>query len=226
MSVLYVIAAAGFALRIRGDAAFVAALVRRDPDAIRDLIGRHHAAMVGLARTVVRRQELAEEVAQETWIAVLDGIHDFDGRSALSTWIIAILLNKAKTLARREGRYVSMSAQMGDDLDAPAVEPSRFGHDGHWTQPPESFDGLDPERIVSGREIWRLIRAEIDLLPPAQRAVLLMRDVEGRDAAETCRLLDLTQENQRVLLHRARAKLRNRIEELVSNDRHGKLPEA
>lgn len=225
MTVLFYLAAAAFALRMRGDAAFLAALRARDPAAVRELVDRHHAALVGLARTVVRRRELAEEVAQETWIAVLDGISGFDGRSALSSWIVAILLNKAKTLARREGRYVPF-AEEDAGAGGPAVDPARFTADGHWSDPPAALDGLDPERILAGRELWRHVREEIEGLPPAQRAVLLLRDVEGRDAAETCRLLELTPENQRVLLHRGRARLRNRLEELLRAGRHAALAQA
>lgn len=209
-------AMASVAVRITADPQFLHRLRSGDPTAIRGLIARHHGALVGLAQTIVKSREAAEDVAQETWIAVIDGIGRFDGRSALSTWIIAILLNKARTVARKESRFVALADEMGDDLDEPAVSPSRFAPDGHWVDPPASFDGVDPERICAGRELWRHVGAAIERLPPAQKAVLILRDVEGRDAAETCRLLDLTPENQRILLHRARAKLRNLVEGLVS----------
>lgn len=217
MTLVFWIAAAGFALRIHADGAMLEALKRGDKESLRRLVSHHHAALVGLAQTIVRSRATAEDVAQETWIAVVNSIHDFDGRSALSTWIIAILLNKARTHARREGRYVPFSDSADDEgTVGPAVSPARFAADGHWTQPPVSFDGLDPERIVAGRELWRHVGAVIETLPPAQRSVMIMRDVEGRDAAETCTLLGLTAENQRILLHRARARVRSAIEALAT----------
>ncbi|WP_175577715.1 RNA polymerase sigma factor [Mongoliimonas terrestris] len=216
MTIVFWIAAAGFAVRIHADGAMLEALKRGDKESLRRLVSRHHAALVGLAQTIVGSRATAEDVAQETWIAVVNSIAAFDGRSALSTWIIAILLNKARTHARREGRYVPFA----DSVDAeeefgPAVSADRFAADGHWVQPPVSFDGLDPERIVAGRELWRHVGAVIETLPPAQRSVMIMRDVEGRDAGETCDLLGLTAENQRILLHRARARVRSAIEDLA-----------
>jgi RNA polymerase sigma-70 factor (ECF subfamily) len=144
---------------------------------------------------------------------VITGLDGFDGRSSLATWIIAILLNKARTAAKSQRRYVQLDLDAGGD--EPEVDPARFSPDGHWIDPPPSFDGADPERIVAGRQIWEHVRAAIDRLPPAQKAVLLLRDVEGRDAAEACSLLGITAENQRILLHRARARLRALVEDLV-----------
>lgn len=209
-------AAAGAAIRIVADGDFVDRLRAGDAGAIRTLITRHHGALVGLAQSIVKSRAAAEDVVQETWIAVIEGVGRFDGRSALSTWILAILLNKARTVARRESRYVPLSEEGGSDLDEPAVPPERFAADGHWAVPPVPLDGVDPERIYAGRQIWRHVGDAIERLPPAQKAVLILRDVEGRDAAETCRLLELTPENQRILLHRARAKLRNLVEQLVA----------
>lgn len=207
------IAAAAVAIRFAADGEALERLKSRDPKAIRALVDRHHGSLVALAHSVVKNRSVAEEIAQETWIAVIGSIDGFDGRSMLSTWIISILLNKAKTHARREGRYVPLSAEP-DDGDVRAVDPARFAADGHWTDPPSGFDGLDPERVFAGRELWRHVRDAIDHLPPAQRAVVILRDVEGRSAEEAATLLDLSRENQRVLLHRARAKLRQVVEDL------------
>ena len=210
------IAAIGFGARIVFDGAFVGRLKARDAGAVRDLVKRHHAALVGLAGTIVKNRALAEEVAQETWIAVMANIDQFDGRAALSTWIIAILMNKAKTVLRKERRFVPFEGELALETGEPAVDPGRFAADGHWAEPPGELDGLDPERIVLGRELWRTVRAHIETLPASQRAVLIMRDVEGLSAEETCAALSLSAENQRVLLHRARAKLRNLVEAAVA----------
>ncbi|MBH0237196.1 RNA polymerase sigma factor [Methylobrevis albus] len=211
------LSAAAFALRISTDALMVEALRQRDPAALRQLVDRHHAALVGLAQSIVGRRGLAEEVAQETWLAVFAHIDQFDGRAQLSTWIIAILMNKAKSLARRERRYVALPEQADGEMAAPfrAVAADRFDESGHWREAPAGFDGLDPERILAGRQLWHHVDGFIAALPPAQRAVMILRDVEGHDAAETCRLLDISPENQRVLLHRARARVRSLLEALT-----------
>jgi RNA polymerase sigma-70 factor (ECF subfamily) len=222
MSPVFWIAAAAFALRIVREDELVARIRSGDHDAVRDLVTRHHAALIGLARTIVKSRETAEDVAQETWIAVMTGIDRFDGRSSLATWIIAILLNKARTAARRAHRYVPLAAETGDDLGEPAVDPARFSAGGHWVEPPMSFAGADPERVVAGRQMWKHVAAAMETLPPAQRAVLILRDVEGRDAAEACALLEISPENQRILLHRARAKVRATVEAILrAGDREG-----
>lgn len=210
-------AAAVLGLRMAVDADLLERLKAGDRLAIDGFVSRHHGALVGLAQTIVKRRSLAEDVAQETWIAVLTHIDRFDGRSSLSTWIIAILLNKAKTSAKREGRYVGLAleGERDEDGEGGRAHEGRFLADGHWAEAPTSFDGLDPERIVSGRQIWRHVGAFIEELPPAQKAVMILRDVEGKDAAEACRLLELSPENQRVLLHRGRTKVRDRLEALL-----------
>lgn len=215
MSFTFFIAAVGFGLRIHADGLFLDQLRSGDPEALRVLVERHHAALVGLAQTIVKNRTTAEDVAQETWLSVIANISKFEGKAALSTWIIAILLNKAKTFAKREGRYAPLAQEEdhGDDNDP--VIPSRFDATGHWNEPPRSFDGLSPERIFAGRQLWNHVRELIDRLPPAQKAVLIMRDVEGHDAAKTCELLELSPENQRVMLHRARTRIRNEIETLL-----------
>lgn len=216
MGITFWFAAVGFGIRIHADGLFLEQLRSGNPEALCKLVERHHGALVGLAQTIVKNRAVAEDVAQDTWVAVIANIARFEGRSALSTWIISILLNKAKTYAKREGRYTALAAEPDGADDDQAVSPDRFDKSGHWIQPPASFDGLNPERIFAGRQLWQHVRAVIELLPEAQKAVLIMRDVEGVDAAETCRQLDLTQENQRILLHRARARIRKEIEILVT----------
>ena len=217
-SISFWLAAAGFSLRIAADHVFLGRLMAREPAAVTELVRRHHAALVSLARTIVKDSGAAEDVAQETWIAVMANIESFDGRAALSTWIISILMNKARTHLRKQKRYVSFDAEAGE-AHGPLVDPDRFAANGHWAEPPVPLDGLSPERIVMGRELWRTVRERIETLPAGQRAVLIMRDVEGRDAEETCSLLEISAENQRVLLHRARANIRNFLETLAAEQR-------
>ncbi|WP_407050952.1 RNA polymerase sigma factor [Methyloraptor flagellatus] len=214
-------AAAGFGARIMLDRAFVDRLKAKEPAALRDLVAKHHGALVGLAGTIVKNRALAEDVAQETWIAVMANIDRFDGRAALSTWIIAILMNKAKTALRKEKRFVQLDIDGSLESGEPVVEASRFAADGHWATPPAELDGLDPERIVVGRQLWRTVKDFIETLPDGQRAVVLMRDVEGLSAEETCTALSISAENQRVLLHRARSKLRNFVEATLSREPQG-----
>ena len=180
-------------------------LQRGEPAALRALVERHHGSMLGLARSILRNAAAAEDVAQEAWIAVIAGLPGFEGRARLSTWMMAILVNKARSHARREGRYVPLALE--DDPPGEAEGPERFDATGHWRQRPDDLESLTPERILAGRQTLAL--------PPAQRAVLILRDVEGADAAETAELLGLSDENQRVLLHRGRGRLRRALEDLA-----------
>jgi RNA polymerase sigma-70 factor (ECF subfamily) len=198
--------------------ALVAALQRGDEAAFMELVKRHHTLMVRVARGYVRSQAVAEEVAQETWLGVLNGIGTFESRAALKTWIFRILVNRAKTRAEREGRTVPFSAldRAGDD-DQPAVDPSRFldaSHPrwpGHWATPPQRWDEL-PEECLLGRETLALARDAIDALPARQREVILLRDVNGWPAEEVCEALGVSDGNQRILLHRARSRVRAALE--------------
>lgn len=190
----------------------MAAVRRGDRDAIADLVDRYGSAMVRLARVYVGEQQVAEDVVQEAWIAVLRGIDRFEGRSALKTWIFRILVNTAKTRARRERRSVPFSAV--GDADGPTVEPERFSPDGeawagHWSQAPQPM--APEERLLAG-EVRAQLADAIRGLPPAQRAVVGLRDVEGWSADDVCELLELTPVHQRVLLHRARSALRRQLE--------------
>lgn len=219
MGLTFWLSAAAFAVKFSIDEHFLSLLRRGDQKAMSELIARHHGALVRLADSIVRNRAVAEEVAQETWLAVIANLGSFEGRSALSTWIISILLNKAKNHAKRESRYAALGKGEDPGRDPEQTLRSRFDESGHWSEAPVSFDGLTPERIVAGRHLWEHVRQMIDRLPPAQKAVLVMRDVEGADAAETCRLLDLTPENQRTLLHQARTRIRDEIETQLTGDR-------
>src|SRR4051812_40075026 len=171
-----------------------------------------------IARMYVPTDALADEVVQETWENVLKALPRFEGRSSLSTWIFRILTNIAKTRGARERRTVPFASLAGDDR--PSVEEERFqGEDaawpGHWATPPRPWE--DPQQRVSSLEARSELRAAIRALPPAQQTVLTLRDVEGLSAEEVCGLLDLTDANQRVILHRARSRVRADLERYVSD---------
>jgi RNA polymerase sigma-70 factor (ECF subfamily) len=204
------------------DAALVAALRRRDERAFAALVDRYHGSLHRLARLYVRDAGSAEDVVQETWLGVLRGLDGFEGRAAFKTWLFRILVNRAKTRAVRDGRTVPFSQLTGgsemDDPGEPAVPAERFrGPDdpypGHWRAgaQPRSW-GEDPESALLAAEAQALIQTEIARLPPAQRAVITLRDVEGWAAAEVCNILEISETNQRVLLHRARARVRRALE--------------
>ncbi|ESR24643.1 RNA polymerase sigma factor [Lutibaculum baratangense] len=198
------------------------ALQRGDEQVFRRLYDAYGSSLIALARTFVRDRATAEEVVQDTWIAVLTGISRFERRSSLKSWIFSILVNKARTRAKREHRSVPFSAMLVEDADG-AVDASRFDRAGMWSDPPHEFDVHDPERVVGGRQMMEHLAAALEDLPPSQRAVVVMRDVEGHDMRETCRILGISEGNQRVLLHRARARLRSRLEQIAS-DRDARPP--
>jgi RNA polymerase sigma-70 factor, ECF subfamily len=198
----------------------VAALRTGDEAAFAQLVDRYHPSLVRLARMYVRDRSVAEEVAQETWLAVLGGIDRFEGRSSLKTWLFRILTNRAKTRGQRESRSVPFSS-IGDP-DEPAVDPDRFRPEGEqyaggWKEFPQPWEGDPEERLLAG-EARALILHTIEQLPPNQRAVITLRDVEGFDADDVCNVLDISDTNQRVLLHRARTKVRRALEQYLEED--------
>jgi RNA polymerase sigma-70 factor, ECF subfamily len=184
-----------------------------DEAAFMELVERHQAALVRLARSFVSSRAVAEDVVQETWLAVLNGIDRFEGRSSLKTWLYRILVNRAKTRGAREARSVPFSSL--ERTDEPSVDPDRFVDAGAWSSPPRPWEGEPVERLLAG-EARYVIDAAIEELPPIQRRVITLRDIDGLDAAEVCDLLDLTDGNQRVLLHRARGKVRQALEGYLS----------
>jgi RNA polymerase sigma-70 factor, ECF subfamily len=191
-----------------------------DEAAFVELMRLYGASMLRIAQLYVRSRAVAEEVVQESWLAVFKGIGRFEGRSSLKTWLFRILTNTAKTRAVREGRSIPFSALGGDDEDGPSVDPDRFlgpeeRFPGHWSAPPSSWAAEPEERLVAA-ETLDVIKAEIDKLPPAQALVITMRDVEGFGSEEVCNALDITETNQRVLLHRARSKVRRALEDYLS----------
>ena len=199
------------------EARIVAALSQGDEAAFTELIDRHSAAMIRVAMTFVPSRAAAEEAVQETWIAVLRGIGDFEGRSSLKTWIFRILTNVAMRSGARERRSVPFAAlAASEDTGEPAVDPDRFvpaddeRFGGHWAVSPTRWP--TPEEGLLGRETREVIGAAIAKLPRAQRTVISLRDVEGWTSAEVCEALEISPGNQRILLHRARSRVRNVIE--------------
>lgn len=173
------------------------------------LFSRHTPSMVRVAGTIVNSRATAEEIAQETWLAVLKNIGNFEGRSSLASWIFTILINKARTRAKRDGRSVSFDEGGNDNGLSAAFD----GH-GRWKEMPELWEEITPERIVAGRHLAGRLLAAIDALPPAQRAVIVLRVQQGLDPAETCAILGVSDGNMRVLLHRARLSLRATLDDL------------
>ena len=203
------------------DRAAVDALVAGDENAFRALVQRHHASLVRVARQYVSSVGTAEEVAQETWLAVINGLGRFEGRSSLKTWIYTILVNQARNRGRRDERVVPLSSVVTED-GGPVVDPDRFldaSHrwGGHWANPPRHPDTI-PEEVLDGAETRAALRAAIDALPPNQQRVLWLRDVQGFSSDEVCTLLDLSEANQRVLLHRARSKVRAALEDRIEEN--------
>jgi RNA polymerase sigma-70 factor, ECF subfamily len=192
------------------------ALVERlrsgDEDAFSELVERYDGALRRVARTFVDSAAAADEVVQETWLGVVRGIEGFEGRSSLRTWIFRILVYRARTLATRDARSVPFSALEQDD--GPAVEPAAFDADGRWTSAPARLD-LDPHTNLLRAELRERLIEAVDELAPAQRAVITLRDLVGASAEETCELLELSDGNQRVLLHRARSSVRSALVPLL-----------
>jgi len=201
------------------DPRFVNRLRLGEAAAYRELVRRLHASLVRFAASIIGSHAQAEEVVQDSWLAVYAGVGRFEQRSSLVTWIFSIVMNRARTRVSREGRLVGLGALMEGTSPAERGVPlGEFQPDGHWVETPRLWDELNPERIVGGRQLWDHVQAVIDRLPAGQRAVILLRDIEGRDAEETCAVLEISAENQRVLLHRARCRIRHEIDMLVGAD--------
>jgi len=201
-----------------GDARLLEALRRGDEDAFRDLVREHTPFLMRLVMMHVPSRAIAEEVVGDTWEAVLKGLDRFEGRSSLRTWIASIALNKARTRGTREGRIVpfALLRRRYEEGGGPAVDHDRFQgrrgeRPGWWASPPAAWE--EPERQLEAAETRDVMLRAIRDLPPRQREVIALRDLAGWDAAEVCNALDLTETNQRVLLHRARSKVRAALEE-------------
>jgi len=188
------------------DAELVVRLQAGDEDAFADLVGRYHTPMIRLASAFVPNRAVAEEVVQDTWLGVVRGIERFEGRSSLKTWLFRILVNRARTAGVKEHRQIPV-----DFGPEPAVPPERFGPAGGWVDPPAVWVEEAEDRIVARETVARISDCLGDL-PEAQRQVVLMRDFEGLASEEVCRVLGISEANQRVLLHRGRSKIRGFLE--------------
>lgn len=189
------------------DAELVAALRAGDEAVFAALVDAWSRNLLWLARSFVSTDASAQEVLQDTWVGVLSGLDRFQGRSSLKTWVYQILINTAKRRGLRESRTLPWSG-IADEV-GPSIEPGRFRL-GHWREPPVAWPSAEGEALA--REASEQLSDALAKLPPRQRAVIILRDAEGYAAQEVCDLLAITAVNQRVLLHRARASLRNRVE--------------
>lgn len=198
------------------DEVLVAGLRAGDEATFARLVDLWSRSMLRLARSYVSTNDSAEEVVQDTWLAVLQGVDRFEGRSSLRTWVYRILVNTAKKRGVQEKRTVPASSLLPSDSDhGPTVDPALFQgpdgrHPGHWIEFPQSWPS--PENAVLAGEVLRVIGEAMATLPARQRSVLTLRDVDGRTSAEVCDIMEISPENQRVLLHRARAAVRARLE--------------
>jgi RNA polymerase sigma-70 factor (ECF subfamily) len=215
------------------DADLLRQLRAGDERAYLELVERYHAPLVRLAALHVPDRETAEEVVQEAWIGVIRGLHRFEGRSSLRTWLFRIVTYQATSRGRRERRHVPLSALLDDGDGGPTVDPSRFLDTGrwagHWAEPPADW-GADGEARALAAETQAVIASAIETLPPAQRLVITLRDVRGWTSEEVCEALEISPGNQRVLLHRGRARVRAALERHLADvtvaaeattDRHG-----
>jgi len=186
------------------------------------LVEKLQPSMLRVARMFVSTQAVAEECVQECWVGVLQGLGKFEGRSSLRTWIFRILTNIAKTRGQREGRSVPFASLAGDDLDAPSFDPAMFLGEGdtwagHWSSLPNDWRGIPEDRLLSA-ETRAVVAGVLESLPPMQAEVLRLRDVAGWTSDEVRNALDLTETNQRVLLHRARAKVRRALDSYFGDE--------
>ena len=196
-------------MELSEEAALVSRLQAGDAAAFTRLYERHMPSMLRVAGAIVKSRATAEEVAQETWLSVLRNIGGFQGRSSLAGWIFTILVNKARTRVRRDGRSISF-----DDGGEENSLAAAFDGRGRWKQMPELWDEVTPERIVAGRRLADHVRDAIDALPAAQKAVIVLRVQQGLEPGEVCEMLNISEGNMRVLLHRVRLALRARIDAL------------
>lgn len=196
------------------ETALVAQLATGDQAAFDCVYRKHNASMLRMCEGMIRNRATSEEIVQDTWIAVLKGIGGFEGRSSLAGWIFAILVNKARSRVQRDGRMISFDGEGEDDGLAAA-----FDGRGRWKDMPDLWETLTPDRIIEGRNIMVHVLAAIDALPTAQRSVLILRGQQDLEPAEVCSILNITEGNMRVLLHRARLSVRKSLDTLLAGKR-------
>ena len=201
----------------KGEPTLLARLKRGDEKAFDELVNQHHSALIRMAMGYVADREVAEEVVQDTWMAMIESLDRFEGRSSLRTWICGILIHKAKDRGVREKRHTTFSAFESDDDDNDeAVDPSRFQQSGewagHWAFPPQPWDDQTPEKLLASQQAVNAMNKAIEALPVTLKEVLILRDVEGVEAKEVCEILSITENNLYVRLHRARERVRAAVE--------------
>jgi RNA polymerase sigma-70 factor (ECF subfamily) len=201
-----------FAYAVESDEVQLERLRAGDEAAFKALVDRHDGALRRAARAFVHTAAAADDVTQETWLAVVAGLDRFEGRSSLRTWIFGILVNQARTRGARDARSLPFSALETDE--GPAVEPAAFGADGRWASAPPRLDA-EPETSLLSAEVREHLLEAVGELPPTQKAVITLRDLVGLSAEDVCALLDVTDGNQRVLLHRARSSVRQALRPLM-----------
>ncbi len=203
----------------------LARLRQRDEAAFDELVVQHHGALIRMAMGHVADREAAEEVVQDTWMAVIESLDRFEGRSSLRTWIFGILIHKAKDRGVREKRHTTFSAfESHDDEQEESVDPSRFHQAGEWAGqwalPPQPWDDRTPETLLANQQVVTAMQQAIDALPVTLKEVLVLRDVEGMESKEICELLKITETNLYVRLHRARERVRQAVEQYLNGGRH------
>lgn len=208
----------------KGEIALLARLRQGNEEAFDELVTRHHSALIRMAMGYVSDREVAEEVVQDTWAAVIEGLGRFEGRSSLRTWIFGIMIHKAKDRGVREKRHTTFSSfESVDDISDETIDPSRFHQSGewagHWAFPPQPWDDQTPEKLLASQQAVDAMNRAIEVLPQAFKDVLILRDVEGIDAKKICEILKITATNLYVRLHRARERVRQAVETYLEGQR-------
>jgi RNA polymerase sigma-70 factor (ECF subfamily) len=202
---------------VKSEDTLMARLRRGDEGAFDELVNQQHGTLIRMAMGYVADREVAEEVVQDTWMAVIGSLNRFEGRSSLRTWVCGILIHKAKDRGVREKRHSTFSAfESYDDDNEEAVDPSRFQQSGewagHWAFPPQPWDDQTPEKLLATQQAVNAMQRAIEALPATLKEVLILRDIEGVEAKEICEMLKITETNLYVRLHRARERVRTAVE--------------
>jgi len=184
-------------------------LLESDENAFRYVVSHYHQSMLYVAKSIVG-PAIAEEVIQEAWVSVIKALPKFEGRSSLKTWVLRIVSNSAKTRLRKESRNIAVGDAI--DVEVACLPDDRFRENGHWGSAPQHWNIATPDELLSRDGLKDLIYKTIDSLPPIQQSIISMRDMDGLEMSEICKILDVSESNSRVLLHRARAKIWQAIE--------------
>ena len=196
--------------QLPGDDELIPKLLEKDEQAYRQVVKAYHGTMVYVARSIVG-EAIADEVAQESWVSVMRALPKFERRSSLKTWILRIVSNTAKSRLRHESRNINVDDFEG--LNDPMVNSSRFSEKGHWTNPPSVWQGDTPDNMLASTQLKSVIDRALNNLPPIQRSVVTLRDIQALDMDSICKILDVSESNARVLLHRGRSQIREAIDD-------------